>query len=47
MYFKYNSLANVQCIDYAQYRIHIVILYAVCEVFSVFAIHYTGYIINI
>ena len=30
-----------------EYKIHIVMLYAVCEVFSVFAIHYTGYIINI
>ena len=45
---KYNSLANVQRIDYAQYTIQNThMLYAVCEVFSVLAIHYTGYIINI
>ena len=35
---------NVQIMHNTQYRIHIVMLYAVCEVFSVFAIHYTGYI---
>ena len=29
-----------------QYRIHIVILYAVCEVFGVFAIHYK-YIVEV
>ena len=45
---KYNSLTNVQRIDYTQYTIqnkHM--LYAVCncKVFSVLAIHYTGYII--
>ena len=46
MYLKYNSLANVQRIDYTQYTIqNTLMLYAVCEVFSVFAIHYTGYII--
>ena len=45
---KYNSLANVQRIDYAQYTIqNIRMLYAVCKVCSVLAIHYTGYIINI
>ena len=52
MYLKYNSLllANVQRIDehYTQYTIqNTLMLYAVCEVFSVFAIHYTGYIVNI
>ena len=43
---KYNSLANVQRINYTQYKIqnkHM--LFAVCKVFSVVAIHYTGYII--
>ena len=43
---KYNLLANVQRIDYTQYTIqnkHT--LYAVCTVFSVLAINYTGYII--
>ena len=45
---KYNSLANVQRIDYAQYTIQNThILYAVCEVFSVLAIHYTEYIMNV
>ena len=48
MYLKYNSLANVQRIDYTQYKIqNTLMLYAMCEMFSVFAIHYTGYIINI
>ena len=48
MYLKYNSLVNVQRIDYTQYTIqNTLMLYAVCELFSVFAIHYTGYIINI
>ena len=48
MYLKYNSLANVQRIDYTQYKIqNTLMLYAMCEVFSVFATHYTGYIINI
>ena len=46
---KYNSLANVQRIDYTQYTIqnkHI--LYAVCKVFSllVLAIQYTLYRIH-
>ena len=41
MCLKYNSLANVQRIDYTQYKIqNILMLYAMCEVFSVFAIHY-------
>ena len=43
---KYNSLANVQRIDYTQYTVqnkHM--LYAVCKVFSVLAIHFTVYII--
>ena len=45
---KYISQANVQRIDYTQYTIqNTLILYAMCEVFSVFAIHYTGYIIII
>ena len=45
---KYNSLANVQRIDYTQYTIQNKhnMLYAVCKVFCVLAIHYTGYIIN-
>ena len=48
MYLKYNSLANVQRIDYTQYTIqNTLMLHAVCEVFSVFAVHYTGYIMNI
>ena len=49
MYLKYNSLANMQrSVDYTQYTIqNTLMLYAVCEVFSVFAVHYTGYIINI
>ena len=48
MYLKYNSLVNVQRIDYTQYEIqNTLMLYAMCEVFSVLAIHYTGYIINI
>ena len=48
MYLKYSSLANVQRIDYTQYTIqNTLMLYAVCEVFSVFAMHYTGHIINI
>ena len=50
MYLKYNSLANLQRITYRLYTIHNTpMLYAVCEVFTVFAIHYTytGYIINI
>ena len=43
---KYNSLATVQRIDYTQYTIQNThMLYAVCEVFSVLAIHYTEYII--
>ena len=34
--------------DYTQYTIqNTLMLYAVCEVFSVFAIHYTGYIISV
>ena len=48
MYLKYNSLANVQRIDHTQYKIqNTLMMYAMCEVFSVFAIYYTGYIINI
>ena len=52
MYLKYNSLllANVQRIykHYTQYTIqNTLMLYVVCEVYSVFAIHYTGYIINV
>ena len=44
MYLKHNSLANVQRIDYTQYKIqNTLMLYAMCEVFSVFAIHYTLY----
>ena len=41
---KYNSLANVQRIDYTQYTIQNKdMLYAVYKVFSVLAIHYTVY----
>ena len=37
---KYNSLADVQRIDYEQYTIQNThMLYEVCEVFSVLAIH--------
>ena len=35
-------------VDYKQYTIQNTHMsYAVCEVFSVLAIHYTGYVINI
>ena len=52
MYLKYNSLllANVQRIDkdYTQYTIHLRCMLCVkCLLFSVFAIHYTEYIVNI